>query len=73
MTCDTRRRLTVFKQLCSNNQLQRPIRFSIQSTNLSYIVSDPVIVYTPSIPIENLKILTRIKLLLFFSINYFFI
>ncbi|CAF0828499.1 unnamed protein product [Rotaria sordida] len=43
-----------------SNQLLISIRFLIQSTNLSYILSDSVIVYTSYIPIENIKIITHI-------------
>ncbi|CAF3841642.1 unnamed protein product [Rotaria sordida] len=43
-----------------SNQLLISIRFLIQSTNLSYILSDSVIVYTSYIPIENIEIITRI-------------
>ncbi|CAF3166198.1 unnamed protein product [Rotaria sp. Silwood2] len=59
--CSTHRRSIIFKQLCSNNQLLTPIHFLIQSTNLSYTLSDSVIVYTPYIPIENIEIITRTK------------
>ncbi|CAF0998703.1 unnamed protein product [Rotaria sp. Silwood1] len=59
-SCNIYRRSIIFKQLCSNNQLLTPIPFLIQSTNFSYTLSNPVIVYTPYIPIENIEIITRI-------------
>ncbi|CAF3547027.1 unnamed protein product [Rotaria sp. Silwood1] len=59
-SCNIYRRSIIFKQLCSNNQLLTPIPFLIQSTNLSYTLSNPVIVYTPYIPIENIQIIIRI-------------
>ncbi|CAM4747619.1 unnamed protein product [Rotaria magnacalcarata] len=59
-SCNTRRQSIIFKQLCSKNQLATSIRFSIPSTNLSFTLSGPVIVYTPSIPIENIGIITRL-------------
>jgi len=59
MSCNKHRQLIIFQQLCSNNQLSNPIRFVIQYTNLSYVLSDPVVVYTSYIPIQNIIVVTR--------------
>lgn len=61
ISCNKHRQLIIFQQLCSNNQLLYPINFLIQYTNLSYILSDPVTVYTSSIPIENIIVTTIIR------------
>jgi len=59
MSCDKHRQLIIYKQLCTNNQLSNSIRFLIQYTNLSYILSDPVVVYSSYIPIQNIIVITR--------------
>lgn len=72
LSCDKSRQSIIFKQLCSNNQLSTPIRFLIEYSNLSFIFSDPVILYTSYIPIQNITIITR-KTLIYISINHFYI
>jgi len=59
ISCDKHRQSIIFKQLCSNNKLSTSINFLIQYTNLSYILSDPVLVYSSYIPIENIIVMTR--------------
>ncbi|CAF4073136.1 unnamed protein product [Adineta steineri] len=60
ISCDKLRQLNIFQGLGSNNQLSTRINFFIQYSNLSYILSDPTIVYTPNIPIQNIIIITKI-------------
>ncbi|CAF0763296.1 unnamed protein product [Adineta ricciae] len=58
LTCDQRRQLIIFNQLCSYKQLSSPIYFLIQNSNLSYTVSSAITVYTPYISIENIVVVT---------------
>ncbi|CAF1217740.1 unnamed protein product [Adineta steineri] len=60
ISCDKLRQLNIFQGLGSNNQLSTRINFFIQYSNLSYILSDPTIVYTPNIPIQDIIIITKI-------------
>ena len=57
--CNRHRQEIIFKQLCSNNQLINSIEFLIVYTNLSYIFSNPVVVYSSYIPIESIMVVTR--------------
>ncbi len=79
MSCDQHRQLIIFKQLCSNNRLANSVQLLIEYANLSYALSDPVIIYSSYIPIQNIVVLTRNELILsfteiierFLSRNYF--
>ncbi len=61
LSCNKHRQSIIFKQFCSNNQLSNSIQLLIQYTNLSYILSDPVLLYSSYIPIENIIVNTRKK------------
>jgi hypothetical protein len=58
ISCDNHRQSIIFKQFCSNNQLSTPIRFLIEYANLSYTFSNPVILHTSRVPIQNITIIT---------------
>ncbi|CAF1017068.1 unnamed protein product [Adineta ricciae] len=58
LTCDQRRQRIIFNQLCSYKQLSSPIYFLIQNSNLSYTVSNAIIVYTPYISIDKIVVVT---------------
>ncbi|CAF0763669.1 unnamed protein product [Adineta ricciae] len=60
LTCDQRRQRIIFNQLCSYKQLSSPIYFLIQNSNLSYTVSNAIIVYTPYISIDKIVVVTKI-------------